>query len=92
MIATTDFWINAGILCCVGGLGASLAHAIHHLVLQCGKEPPPWELVRLPNGTLIIKHVQGTSLFGDVQVENSKIAKLILEAASQDDAKKQEPR
>lgn len=83
MIATTDFWLNAGILCCVAGLGASLAHAIHHLVLQWGEKPPSWKLVRLADGALVVEYPPGTTSVCNVPVENSKIAKLILEAANE---------
>ena len=87
MTATTILWINVGILCCLVGLGVLLVRAICHLVLQWGERPPPWELVRLADGTVVAWYDLGTTRLNGVRIENSKVAKLILEAAIEDDAK-----
>ncbi len=87
MIDTMDLWINVIILLGMAGLVVLLARAICHLRLLSGGKRQPWELVRLPNGTLIIRHDWGATRFNGVRVENSKIAKLILEAATLDDPK-----
>ena len=86
MFGVTDTW-------CIGliGLSAMLIVIICYMVSQQGEKTPPWKLVKLKDGTVFVNYEYGTSLYDGVRMENSKIAKLILEAATKDDVKGQDP-